>query len=108
MKISTNRSSPARSRASRRSAEVVVEPVAHVVSPEGGDERHQDDEAGIGHQTRDLGDATDVLHPVGIGEPEVVVEPVAHVVSVEQEGVDAVGVQLGFDPVGDGGLARSG
>ena len=65
----------------------------------------QHDQAGIGHQLRDLGDAADVLDAVGVGEAEVVVEAVAHVVAVEQVGVPAERVQLLFDQVGDRRLA---
>ena len=53
------------------------------------DERHQHDQAGVDHQLRHLGDAADVLDPVGVGEAEVLVEAVAHVVAVEQVGVAA-------------------
>ena len=53
----------------------------------------------------DLGDAADVLDPVGIGEAEVAVEPVADVVAVQQVGVAAHRVQPLLDQVGDGRLA---
>ena len=54
---------------------------------------------------RDLGDAADVLDPVGVGEAEVAVEAVADVVAVEQVGVAAARVQLLLDEVGDRRLA---
>ena len=72
------------------------------------DERHQHDQAGIDHQLRDLGDAADVLDPVGVGEAEVLVEAVADVVAVEQVGVAAERVQPLLDQVGDGRLAGAG
>jgi hypothetical protein len=37
------------------------------------------------HQLGHLGDAADVLHPVGIGEAEVAVEAVADIVAVEHD-----------------------
>ena len=49
----------------------------------------QHDQAGVDHQLGHLGDAADVLHPVGVGEAEVAVEAVADVVAVEQVGVAA-------------------
>ena len=42
------------------------------------------DQAGIGHQLRDFGDAADVLDAVGGGEAEILVEAMTHVVAVEQ------------------------
>ena len=53
----------------------------------------------------DLGDAADVLDPVGVGEAEVAVEAVADVVAVEQVGAHAERVQLRLDDVGDRRLA---
>ncbi len=69
------------------------------------DERHQHDQPGVDHQRRHLGDAADVLHPVGVGEAEVAVEAVAHVVAVEQVRARAERVQLRLDDVGDRRLA---
>ena len=69
------------------------------------DERDEHDQAGVDHQLGDLGDAADVLDPVGVGEAEVLVEPVADVVAVEQVGVAAQRVQLLLDQVGDRRLA---
>ena len=52
-KTSTNSPSPTSSRA------------MPALGPERRDERHQHDEAGVGHERGDLGDAADVLDPVG-------------------------------------------
>ena len=69
------------------------------------DERHQHDQAGVGHQLRHLGDATDVLDSIGVGEAEVAVQAVAHVVAVEQVGVSPERQQLLLDQVRDRRLA---
>ncbi len=71
------------------------------------DDEH--DQAGVDHQLGDLGDAADVLDPVGVGEAEVLVEPVADVVAVEQVGVARrAACSLLLDQVGDGRLAGAG
>jgi hypothetical protein len=54
---------------------------------EGRDEGDEHDQAGIGHQLGDFGDAADVFHAIGIGEAEIAVEAVADIVAVEDEGV---------------------
>ena len=74
---------------------------------EGRDERGDDDEAGVDHETGHFGGATDVLYPVGIGEPQVLVEAVADVVAVQEIGVAPQLVELALDDVGDGGLSCS-
>ena len=40
----------------------------HALGAVGRDERHQHDQPGLDEQLRHLGDAADVLHPVGLGE----------------------------------------
>ena len=69
---------------------------------------HQHDQAGIGHQLGDLGDAADVFDAVGVGEAEVAVQAVADIVAIEQIGVAAERVQLLFDEVGDRRFAGAG
>ena len=70
------------------------------------DERAQHDQSGVDEQLRHLADPADVLDAVGVGEAEIAVEAVAHVVAVEHVGVVAFAMQLGFDELGDGRLAR--
>src|SRR4051812_14320196 len=43
------------------------------------DERYDHDQPGIRHQPRHLGDAADVLNPVGLGEAEIAVQAVPHI-----------------------------
>ena len=61
------------------------------VGPVGAHERHERDEAGVGHQGRDVADAADVLGSVLGAEAEVAVEAVADVVAVEHVGRPAGG-----------------
>ncbi len=68
---------------------------------------HENDQPSIGHQLCHLADAADVLDPVGLGEAEILVQPVADVVAVEQDGVDAAGMKLRLDEIGDGRFARA-
>ena len=68
-------------------------------------EGHHDDEPGIDHQARHLGDAADVFHPVLIREAQILVEAVPHIVAVEQEGVPVHPMQLLLHEVGDRGLS---
>ncbi len=49
----------------------------------GGDERGHDDDAGVGHELGNFGDASNVFGSVFVREAEVCVEAVAYVVSVE-------------------------
>ena len=70
------------------------------------DQRDQNDQPGIDEQLRHLGDAADVLHPVGIGEAQVAVQAVADVVAIQQVAVAASRRQPAFHPRGGGGLAR--
>ena len=64
-------------------------------------ESRHDDQAGVDHQFCDLGDAADVLDPVGIGESEVTVEAKPHIVAIEYVGAEALPVQAAFQRVGD-------
>ena len=61
------------------------------------DERHEHDQAGIGHQLGDFGHAADVLHPVLVGEAEIAVQAMADIVAVQHIGVAALGVQQLFE-----------
>ena len=72
------------------------------------DERHQHDQTGIGHQPGNLGDASDIFHPVGICKAEVPVQAVAHIVTVQQIGVVTHCSQALLDDVGNSGLAGTG
>jgi hypothetical protein len=72
---------------------------------EGRDEGHQHDEAGVGHQPGHLGDATDVLDPVGLGESQIAIEPLPDVVAVEQIGVATGFVQPPVKQVGESGFS---
>jgi hypothetical protein len=69
-------------------------------------EADEDDQAGIHHQLRHLGNAPDVFHPVRLGEAQVAIQAMANVVAVEQIGVLAVGVQALLQQIGDGRFAR--
>ena len=75
------------------------------VGAERRDESADHDQPGFAHQPGGLGDATDVLDPIGIGKAEIAVEPVADIVSVEEHRVAAEGQQFLLDPVGDRRLA---
>lgn len=74
------------------------------------DETRDGDTAAIGEELRDLGDAADVLGPVGGAEAEVLVQAEADVVAVEAVGVQVVGgAEEGlFERDGDGGFAGGG
>src|SRR3546814_4792858 len=54
--------------------------------PERGNEADQHDQAGIDHEPRGLGYATDVFHPVLIGKTQVLVQPVPDVVAIQDVG----------------------
>src|SRR3546814_7106827 len=53
--------------------------------PERGNEADQHDQAGIDHEPRGLGYATDVFHPVLIGKTQVLVQPVPDVVAIDRK-----------------------
>src|SRR3546814_1603099 len=76
------------------------QPPRHVAfGAERRDEADQHDQTGVGHQSRDLCDASDVFDPVGVGEAEVAVQSMADVVAIEQIGVVAQRVQALLDQV---------
>ncbi len=75
------------------------EPAQFVVR---GDEGGDDDDAAVGEEFRDLGDAADVLEAVLVGEAEIAVQPDAHVVAVEHLDEPARGVEFAFETVGKG------
>jgi hypothetical protein len=68
---------------------------------EGRDQRDQRDEPRVDHQLRDLGDAANVLGPVGCCETEVAAQSPADLVAVEQAGQPSASAQLALDQVGD-------
>ena len=67
-----------------------------------GDERGYYDEAGIGHEFCDLGDAADIFGSVFVRKAEVCVEAVAHVVSVEHVDVIAEVEEFALEVARDG------
>ena len=75
----------------------------------GRDERSDGDGVGVGEQLGNLGNATDVLVPVGLAESEVLVQSEADVVAIQTVGVDtAVADELVLELDGEGGLAGGG
>src|SRR3546814_3456541 len=76
--------------------------------PEGRDEVAQNDEAGVGHELRDLPDAADILDAIDVGEAEILVKSVADIVAVEQESVPSQAVQPLLDQIGYGRFASAG
>jgi integrase len=75
------------------------------VEPVGGDEGGDDDDAAVGHEFRDFGDAADVFDAVLGGEAEVRVEAVPDVVAVEDVSVDGAVEEFAFELAGEGGFA---
>jgi len=53
--------------------------------PKRRDEGHDDDEPGIRHEVRYLGDPADVLNAVGFGEAQVAIEAMADVVANRED-----------------------
>ena len=92
-----------------RQAGVGVQVADHVAARAvGRHQRHDDDDAGVGHQAGDLGGAADVLLARRVVEAEVAAQPVAQVVAVEPVGVDAALGQRPHQLAGHGRLARGG
>jgi len=65
-----------------------------VYLPEGTDEAGETHNATVCKQLGDLGDTSDVLLTVLVGEAEVLVEAVSHVVPIETVGWDPVAHQV--------------
>src|SRR3546814_6375816 len=70
--------------------------------------RSHHDKSGVGHQLGYLAHAADILHAVCFGKAKVTIEAMTDIIAVQQEAVLAQGVQLLFDKIGNGRLARSG
>ena len=72
-----------------------------------GDERDEGDDAGVGEEFGDFGDAADILLSVFVGEAEIFVETGANGIAVEHLDGVALLVELVLEGDGEGGFSRS-